>query len=134
MPDLDLSKIELPRVDVGKAVTGAAVAMGIARPSRPRLPFLVGAAVIAGLTAWALMHSTSVRERLDRAAGMIRGRIEEMREDGSSTDDGSFDIAEALDAAGVTANEYPEGLAATTDMMAAAEDGIPAFEESASRA
>ena len=34
----------------------------------------------------------------------------------------------------MTPNEYPEGLAETTDLMAAAEDGIPAFERSGSRA
>ncbi len=69
MPEIDLSKVERPRVDVGKAVADAAVAVGIARRGRPRWPFLVGAAVIAGLSAWALMHSTSVRERLDAPPG-----------------------------------------------------------------
>jgi hypothetical protein len=133
MPDLDLSKIELPRVDVGKAVAGAAGAMGIARPSRPRWPFLLGAAVLAGLTAWALMRSDSVRERVDRASRMARQRIDEMRE-AASPSNGPYDVARALDEAGVTPNEYPGELAATTEVMAAAEDGIPAFEASASRA
>jgi hypothetical protein len=133
MPDLDLSKVELPRVDVGKAVAGAAVAMGLARPNRRRWPFLVGAAVIAGLTAWALMRSDSIRERVDRASRMARQRIDEMRE-AASPSNGPYDVAAALDEAGVTPNEYQEGFAATTDMMAAAEDGIPAFEASASRA
>ena len=134
MPEIDLSKVELPRVDVGRAVADAAVSMGIARRSRPRWPFVVGAAVIAGLSAWAVMHSTSIRERLDRAARMARQRMDEMRAAGSPSDRDTFDIDDALDAAGVTANEYPDGLAATTDMIAAADDGIPAFEETASRA
>ena len=38
------------------------------------------------------------------------------------------DVAGALDDAGVTANDYPEGLGVTTDLMAAAEDGTVAFE------
>ncbi len=147
MPDMDLSKIDFPRIDVGKAVTDAAVAVGLVRPSRPRWPFVLGAAVIAGLTAWALMQSTTVRDRLDRVARTARERIDEMREDREVTDAVAFtaaetapiddmafdDVAGALDDAGVNANDYPEGLGVTTDLMAAAEDGTVAFEAAKSR-
>jgi hypothetical protein len=146
MPDIDVSKIDFPRIDVGKAVTGAAVAVGLVRPSRRRWPYLLGAAIIAGLTAWALMHSTTVRDRLDRAARTARERIDEMREDEeldavaftaaetAPMDDRAFaDVAGALDDAGVNANDYPEGLGVTTDLMAAAEDGTVAFEATKSR-
>ena len=87
--------------------------------------------MIAGLTAWALMHSTSVRERLDGASRTARQRIDEMRKAGASLDR-PYDVASALEEAGVTANEYLDGLDATTDMMAAAEDGTTAHEEAAS--
>ena len=143
----DISKIDFPRIDVGKAVTSAAVAVGLVRPSRRRWPFLLGAAIIAGLTAWALMHSTAVRERLDRAARSARERMDEMREDRDAmevmaftaaetapTETGVYaDVARALDDAGVSANDYPEGLGVTTDLMAAAEDGTVAFEAVKSR-
>lgn len=132
MPAIDLSKVERPRVDVGKAVADAAVAVGLARRGRPRWPFLLGAAVIAGMTAWALMHSTSVRERLDGASRTARQRIDEMRKAGASLDR-PYDVASALEEAGVTANEYLDGLDATTDMVAAAEDGTTAHEEAAAR-
>jgi hypothetical protein len=167
MPKLERPNIEMPDIDVsmsdftksvGKAVTGAAVAVGLVRrPSRPRWPFLVGAAVIAGLTAWALMHSTTFRDRLDRAARTARVRMDEMREarethddmdemdtvaftaaetmpiDDSFLENGKADVAGALDAADATANDYPEGLGATTDLMGAAEDGTPAFEATRTR-
>jgi hypothetical protein len=148
MPDIDLSKVDFPRIDVGKAVTDAAVAVGLVRPSRRRWPYLLGAAVIAGLTAWALMHSTAVRDRLDRAARSARERMDEMREDEEleldpvaftaaethPIEDGAFaDVAGALDDAGVNANDYPEGLGVTTDLMAAAEDGTVAFEAAKNR-
>ena len=143
----DLSKIDFPRIDVGKAVTGAAVAVGLVRPSRRRWPYVLGVAIIVGLTAWALSRSTAVRERLDSAARTARERMDEMREDRefeeavaftaaetAPIDDGAFgDVASALDDAGVTANDYPEGLGVTTDLMAAAEDGTVAFEAAKSR-
>ncbi len=142
----DISKIDFPRIDVGKAVNDAAVSVGLVRPSRRRWPFVLGAAIIAGLTAWALMHSTAVRERLDRAARTARERIDEMREDEeldtvaftaaatAPIENGVYaDVAGALDDAGVTANDYPEGLGVRTDLMAAAEDGTVAFEAAKSR-
>ena len=148
MPDIDLSKIDFPRIDVGKAVNDAAIAVGIARPHPRRWPYLLGIAVIAGLTGWALMHSTAIRDRLDRAARTARERIDEMREDEEfDTDAVAFtaaatapigndaygDVAGALDDAGVNANDYPEGLGVTTDLMAAAEDGTVAFEAAKTR-
>jgi hypothetical protein len=148
MPDIDVSMSDITK-SVGKAVTGAAVAVGLVRPARPRWPFVIAAAIIAGLTAWALMHSTTFRDRLDRAARTARLRMDEMREshddmdetdavaftaaetmpiDESYLENGKADVAGALDAADATANDYPEGFGATTDLMGAAEDGTPAFE------
>lgn len=153
MPDIDLSKIDFPRIDVGKAMNSAAVASGLVRRRRRRWPFVLGAAIIAALTAWALMQSTTVRERLDRAARIARERIDEMREtedridavaftsaetapmdEGSFVADGYADVARALDAVDATANDYPEGLGATTDIMDGAENGTPAFEKAKAKA
>lgn len=143
MPDIDLSAIDLRRRNVGKAVTSAAQSLGLVRQRRSRWPFVVAAAIVAGLTAWALMHSTTFRDRLDRAARMARVRIDEMQQAHEDLDDvagtaphlvnGSADIAGALDAADATANDYPKGLAETTDLMAAAGEGIPAFEAAKAR-
>jgi hypothetical protein len=148
MPDIDLSKVDLPKVDVSKAIADAALAVGITRPSRPRWPIVLGAAIIAGLTAWALTHKSAVRDRLEQTAQMARERINVMRGGLDESDDavaftaaetmpiepGAYDdIAGALDDAGITAKDYPEGLGASGD-MAGAEDGIPAFEPAKSRA
>jgi hypothetical protein len=134
MPDIDLSKIDFPRIDVGKAVNDAAISVGLVQPRRRRWPYLLAAAIIAGLTAWALMQSTAVRDRLDRAARTARERIDEMREDegGDELETVAFtaaetapiengvyaDVADALEDAGVEANDYPEGLGVTTDLLA----------------
>ncbi len=149
MPDLDLPKIDLPRIDVGKAVNDAAVAVGLVRPQRRRWPFLLGGAIVLGLTAWALLQSTAFREWLDGVVGMARERIDA----GGDIDDtvaftaaetapvdsgpyaanGELDVAGALDAAGGNGNDYPEGLGAPSDMMAGAEEGTPAVETAKKR-
>ena len=147
MPDIDMSKVDLPRVDVGKAVAGAAVALGIARPARSRRPFFVGAAVIAGLTAWALMRSTAVRERLADATRMARQRIDEMRAARDDADSVAFtsaepmpiepgaygEVADALDAARST-SDYPEGFGAPAGTMAGVEDSARSSAKVDSRA
>ncbi len=152
MPDIDLSAIDIRRIDVSKAVAGAAAALGLVRPRRPRWPFVLAAAIIAGLTGWALMNSTTFRERLDRATRVARVRLDEMREahehldpvaftaaetapiePGPYVENGSSDVAGALDAADAVPNDYPEGLGAMTDQMDAALDGVPVFERADAR-
>ena len=151
MPDIDRSLHDVRR-SIGKAVMSAAVAVGLVRPPRPRWPFVLAAAIIAGLTAWALMHSTAVRDRLARAARMGRIRVDEMREaheefepvaftaaatariePGPYAENGSSDVAGAFDAAEAVPNDYPENLGATTDQMDAALDGTPIFERADAR-
>ena len=151
MPEIDLSGLDIRR-DVGKALTGAAVAVGLVRPRRSRWPFVVAGVIIAGLTAWVLMNSAAIRERLDRASRTARVRIDEMRESHEDTtpvafteaetapiqpdafgENGSADVAAAFDAADAVPNDYPEGLGATTDQMDAAVDGVPVFEKADSR-
>ena len=145
MPDLDRSLRDAKR-SVGRAVTDAAVAVGLVRPPRPRWPFVLAAAIIAGLTAWALMHSTAVRDRLARAARTGRVRDDEMRETHEDLEPiafttvetarielGSSDVAGAFDAADAVPNDYPESLGATTDQLDAALDGAPIFERADAR-
>ncbi len=152
MPDIDLSGIDFRRLDVGKAVAGAAAAVGLVRPRRPRWPFVVAAAIIAGLTAWALMHSTAVRERLDRAVRTARVRVDEIGETdgetnpvaltqaetapielGADAENGTADVAGAFDAADAVPNDSPEGLGVTTDQMDAALEGVQVFERADAR-
>jgi hypothetical protein len=144
MPDIDMPKIDLPKIDIGKAVNDAAIAVGLARPQRRRWPFVLGGAIVLGLTAWALMQSTAFRQWLDNMVGMARERMDpgEDIDDpvaftaaetapidaGPYASNGEMDVAGAFDAAGASANDYPEGLGATADMMAGAEEGTPAFE------
>lgn len=147
----DLSKNDLAR-SVSKAITHAGVAVGLIRPPRPRWPFVVAGAIVAGLGAWALMHSTAFRARLDRAMGGAHVRLDEMREahqdlepvaftaaetapiePGPYLENGSSDVAGAFDAADAVPNDYPEGLGATTDQLDAALDGSPIFEKADAR-
>lgn len=139
MPDIDLSRIDFPRIDIAKAVVGAASAVGLVRPRRPRRSrwlFVLGAGIIVGLTGWALMNLTAIRERLDRAALRARGLIDEMRAEREGMDPVAFTAAATAPIdpgpyaeAESAANDYPEGLGAATDKTDAAGDGIPAFEE-----
>lgn len=141
MPDIDLSRIDFPRIDIAKAVVGAASAVGLVRPRRSRWPFVLGAGIIVGLTGWALMNLTAIRERLDRAALRARGLIDEMRAEREGMDPVAFTAAATAPIdpgpyveAESAANDYPEGLGAATDKTDAAGDGIPAFEEAGARA
>jgi hypothetical protein len=152
-PDVDLSKIERPKLsmpesvsnidwpttsDIGKVVAGAAAAAHIGRRAqRPRWPFAVGGLIVAGLAVWALSNEM-VRARISEVVNAVRDRIASMR----TTDDDRFDDDPiAFDAAQthpieappysesstVDATGYPDGLGSNNG------DGIPAFEESVTR-
>ncbi len=99
LPDLDLSRLERPRidlpeavsgfewpkidlssVDVGKAVAGAAAAAHIGRRAhRPRWPLAVGGLLVAGLAGWAILSNETLRAQLARWARAIRERISALR-------------------------------------------------------
>ena len=63
LPKIDLSDIDMPKVDVGKAVLSAATAVGLAKPRRPRWPYLVVAGVAVAVAGWALMNAEAIRTR-----------------------------------------------------------------------
>lgn len=159
MPEVDLSKVERPRfdlpdsvtkrdwpkfempsMDIGKAVAGAAAAVHIGRRSRrSRWPFAVGGLIIAGLATAAILSNETIRAKIAAGLEALRDRISSMR----STDYDELDIDRddpiAFDAADtapieasafsegsmVDATGYPSGLGSNGH-----EDGIPAFEES----
>jgi len=159
MPDVDLPKVErpkfdlpdsvtkrdwMPSMDVGKAVAGAAAAVGIGRRSRSRWPFAVGGLILAGLVTAAILSNETIRARIASGLEALRERIAAMR----STDYDELDIDQdepiAFDATptapivdtspyseGSTADataDYPSGLGSNGH-----EDGIPAFEEPSTR-
>jgi hypothetical protein len=145
-PDVDVSKIERPKLqipdsvansDLGKAVSNAAVSAGLRRRQATRWPFAVGGLIVAGLAAWAIFTNEAVRSRLAVAANGIRERVASMR----SADDRleidadepvAFDVAHTApiesspysESTTVDATGYPEGLGSNNG------DGLPAFEES----
>jgi hypothetical protein len=96
--DIDLSKLDPRRIDVSeidlpKAVTDAAQAVGLAKRPRPRAPFILGGLMLLGLVTVAVMTSPAVRPRLEELARRIRGRIDEARGDSSLTADEMTDTS-----------------------------------------
>ena len=148
MPDVDLPdsvtkrdwpKFEMPDVDLGKAVAGAAAAAHIGRRARPRWPFAVGGLIVAGLVTAAILSNETIRAKIASGVEALRERVSAMR----STDYDALDIDQdapiafdAAETASITETSpysesstdtapYPTGLGSNGH-----EDGIPAFEES----
>jgi hypothetical protein len=81
---LALPTIEMPSVDLGKAIAGVREAAHV--PSRvqerrlPRWPFAAaGGMLVAGLTGWVVLSNRTVRARLASWAEPIRERISALR-------------------------------------------------------
>ena len=149
MPDVDLPdsvtkrdwpKFEMPDVDLGKAVAGAAAAAHIGRKSRSRWPFAVGGLIVAGLATAAILSNETLRAKIAGAVEDLRHRFSAMRSnewdqlDVDRDDPTAFDAAET---APITeTSHYAEGSIAETAPYPSGlgsnghEDGIPAFEES----
>ncbi len=134
----DWPKFEMPDVDLGKAVAGAAAAAHIGRKSRSRWPFAVGGLILAGLATAAILSSETIRAKIASGIEALRERVATMR----STDYDGLDIDQdepiAFDAAPtapIETSPFSEGsLGDTTDYPSGLgsnghEDGIPAFEE-----
>jgi hypothetical protein len=151
MPEADLSKIQLPnldmpdavtkfewrRIDIPKALAGVAAAVHIGRrPQRPRWPLAVGGLIVAGTIA-VVLSNEGVRTRLANAINSIRERLMAMRTSRDDILELDVDDPIAFEAAETAAIEpppyaetsafdatgYPDGLGTRNG------DGIPTFEE-----
>ena len=92
--DVDLPKVDLSSVDIPKAISAAAEAAGISRPSRrSRLPFVIGGLVTLGLVGFALMTSPMVRPRLTTLGQKVKERIDELRASDGPEEAHAFDAA-----------------------------------------
>jgi hypothetical protein len=140
-PNLDLpdavSKFEWPRIDVPKALAGAAAVVNIGRRARrPRWPLAVGGLIVAGTIA-AVLSNEGLRSRLANAINALRERLMAMRSSRDHVLDIDVDDPIAFEAAETAAIEpppyaettafdatgYPDGLGTRNG------DGIPTFEE-----
>ena len=161
MPDLHLPdavtnfewpKIELPSVDVGKAIDDvgkaiddAAVAAHIRRRSRPRLPFAIVGLLVAGAAGWMVLTNTALRARVASGSRALRAQISALRTTSfrARTDDGdavAFPAAETAPMESSPLNDdtpgdaagYPTGLGSKNGKKSA--KGPRAFEGTTSPA
>ncbi len=85
LPDVDLSnmvrpRVDLPNIDIGKAIAGVAAAAHLTRPShRRRWQSALGALIVAGLAGWAVLSNAALRERISKAVDGLRQRADSMR-------------------------------------------------------
>ncbi len=148
MPDVDLPdsvtkrdwpKFEMPDVDLGKAVAGAAAAAHIGRRSRSRWPIAVGGLIVAGVATAAILSNETIRTKIANALDALRERFAEMRSSGYDDLDIDQDDPIAFDAADTAPitelSPYDEGTPETAPYPSGLgsnghENAIPAFEES----
>jgi hypothetical protein len=127
LPKLDLSKIDMPdldksKADIAKAITGAAVAVGLAQPKRSRWPFVLGAGIAIAVGAWAVMNATAIRTRLAQWQSAIQERVSEMTAP-PYADPVAFTAAEPkpiedepnVGDYGPPAEDYPKGFGAANE-------------------
>jgi hypothetical protein len=95
LPDIDLSKLEPPRLGVPDAVAGALDAAGIRRASpRRRWPLAVAGVVAASLAGWAILNNEAIRARVSEAIGSIRQWVATMRAPTTELEPIAFPAAE----------------------------------------
>ncbi len=127
--DFDWPRIDLPSLDVGKAIAGAAAGAGVGRHARrPRWPLAVAGLVIAGLAGWAVLSQDALRVRLTRGAQAFQERISAIRSDVQRRSEGvsgrpiafsaaqtaPIEISPFADGPTVEATGYPAGLGSTS--------------------
>ena len=99
--DIDVSKVEMPKVDlssidVPKAVSNAAQATGLVKRRSSRVPFVVGALVTLGIVGWALLNSPAMKPRLRAAIDRAKERIDEARGEHEDVEPRAFDASVAV--------------------------------------
>jgi hypothetical protein len=120
LPKVDLSKVEFPNADdVGKAIVGAATAVGLVKSRPRRWPYLVAGAIALAVVGWVAMNWSKVRGWLDRASARINQRMDAVQGEDEWDETVAFTAAEtkplqtSLDAVGpvgATLDDYPDGL------------------------
>ena len=110
VPRMDLSKIELPNIDIGKEIRDArkdlkdagkymaknarSAAQDAGLVKRPsRLPFVIAGAITIGLVGWALANSPSIKARLQLAAKQMQEKMAARRAEWEDDDPHAFDAA-----------------------------------------
>ena len=99
---MDLSKIEMPTIDIGKEIRDArkdlkdagkymaknarSAAQDAGLVKRPsRLPFVIAGAITIGLVGWALANSPSIKARLQLAAKQMQEKMAARRAEWEAT-------------------------------------------------
>ncbi len=119
---MEWPKVELPSVDVGKALAGAAAAAHIGRRAhRRRWPLVVGGLLVAGLVGWAISSREALRAQLALGANSIRNRISAAR----SNLRGRPEIERGHPIAFTAAETAPIGASRFTDSRTHDGDGYP---------
>lgn len=158
LPDIDLTKLERPKLDlpdavsnfewpristsdVGKAITGAAAAVHIGRRTRrPTWPFAVGGLIVAGIVAAVILTNETVRAKLSSGVHAVTERVGGLLSGDADSLDIDHDEAIAFDAAEtmpIAASPFSEtsSIDATgyPDGLGIDHDTAPAFEEATTR-
>lgn len=97
----EVPKVDLPDVDIPRAIATAVEATGIRRdPRRSRLPFVIGGLITLGLVGFALLTSPLVRPRLADLGQKVKLRLDARRStedaEAGSPDARAFDSAVAV--------------------------------------
>jgi hypothetical protein len=161
MPDVDLSKLDRPRIelpkaisnfewprfdvsaaDIRKAVASVAVAAHLRpRPRQSRWPLAVGGLFVAGVATWAILSNEAHRARLANGASAVRNRLASMRSNDRDQLEIDPDEAIAFTAAETAPIDAPSYTDATMVDATGYPDGLgvdrdngaPALEEAGSR-
>lgn len=134
MPEFETPGFDLSAIDVGKAVTGAAAAIGLIRPRSSRRRYVIGFGIVAGLAAVTYMNSAAIRDRLARAMDWVNERLGRMSVEAEDDDAVAFTAAATAkiqpsrgsDMTDAT-TDYAEGLGAPSDTVNGSGDGITTY-------
>lgn len=123
-PSLD----DLSKVEIGKAVAGAATAVGLMPKRRSRWPFVLVAGVALAAAGWAWMNAEMLRRRASDARGWMSDQLALIRATGDERP-AAFPSAEVAPSAG----DDPNGFGAPADMDSTIGDEILTRDKVAAR-
>ena len=143
MPRVDISAVEMPKVDVEKVVDAtkdatkqvdltkvadgakqAAVAVGLVKaPSRMRRPFVAAGLATLAVVGFALVNSPTMKARLRDVSQKARERMAQRRSAWDLDDEPrAFDAAEP---AGVSASSYSDAIPSPDSPFSEPPTGLP---------